>query len=181
MFFLKGGEMEFFEGVAKRCSVRRFLAKGVEEDKLTKVLETANAAPSAGNLQAYEIYLIRDEALKEKLVDAAYGQLFIASAPVVLVFTANRRRSAARYGSRGAELYSLQDATIAASYAQLAAVALGLATVWIGAFNEEEVGKALSLPRTERPIIILPLGYPAEEPHPTRRRRLEEIVHKVEG
>jgi nitroreductase len=171
--------MDFFEVVAKRRSVRRLQDKEIEQDKLKKILEMINSAPSAGNLQAYEVYLVREKEVKEALVDAAYGQLFIAEADVVLVFTANRMRSAAKYGARGAELYSLQDATIAAAYAQLAAVALGLATCWVGAFNEREAAGALSLPQTERPIIILPLGYPAEEPHPTKRRKIEDIVHKI--
>lgn len=171
--------MEFWEVLQKRHSVRAFLDKPVEEEKLKKILEAANSAPSAGNLQAYEIFLVEDKEIKEKLVEAALGQDFIAQAPVVLVFFANKLRSAARYGSRGENLYCLQDATIACTLAWLAAVNEGLAAVWVGAFDDEEVKNILDVSQRWHPIAILPTGYPAETPVSHSRRGLEDLVHKV--
>lgn len=165
--------------IRNRHSIRAYKDKEVEEDKLQKILEAANSAPSAGNLQAYEIFLIRDPYKKKALSEACLDQEFIAEAPVVLVFCSNPSRSSWKYGKRGEELYSLQDATIAASYAQLAATALGLSSVWVGAFFEREVLKILGNPEGLRPVAIIPIGYSAEEPFITGRRKLKDIVHEV--
>lgn len=131
-------------------------------------------APSAGNLQAYQVHVIRKLDRKEALARAAFDQTFMIQAPVCLVFCADAARSAAKYGEHGAELYSVQDATIAGTYAMLAAVDMGLATVWVGAFDEEKVRNVVGV-ESIRPVAMFAIGYPAEEPEPTSRRAIEEI------
>jgi len=111
--------MELFEVMGKRCSVRKYLVKPVEEQKLKKILEAVNEAPSAGNLQAYKIYVVRENMTKKRLSEAAVGQSFIKEAPIILVFCALPEESARRYGVRGTNLYAIQDATIAVSYTHL--------------------------------------------------------------
>lgn len=169
--------MEVFEAFEKRHSIRAYSSKEIPDDVLRRILEAANSAPSAGNLQAYEIVVVKDPKRKQQLAQAAYGQTFIAQAPVVLVFVQNPRRSSIRYGQRGATLYSLQDATIACTFAHLAATALGLGSCWVGAFDDDAVAKVINAPREMRPVAILPIGYPAEQPWATPRRRLDDIVH----
>jgi nitroreductase len=171
--------MEFFETVERRRSVRSYKDKAIEKEKLTKLLEIINKAPSAGNLQAYKVVIVKTEKTKRSLASAAFGQEFIAEAPVVLVFLADAARSAAKYGERGASLYALQDATIAAAYAQLAATALGLGSVWVGAFDENAVSMIVGAERWQRPIAIIPIGYPAEEPEQHERKRLSEMVREI--
>jgi nitroreductase len=149
----------------------------VEEDKIRKILEAANSAPSAGDLQAYEIVVVRDKERKEKLSSAAYEQESIRSAPLVLVFLANQEGSSRKYSKRGEELYCVQDATIATAYAQLAASALGLGCVWVGGFDEREVAKAVNAKQNLRPVSMLPVGYAAEQPRVTSRREIDELVH----
>ena len=170
--------MNVFEAIRQRQSIRTFQGREIEPEKLQAVLTALNQAPSAGNLQAYQVWLVRDRALREALVRAALEQEFIAQAPVVLVFCAAPAR-AAKYGARGETLYALQDATVAAAYAQLAALALGLGTCWVGAFSEEQVSQALRLPGDQRPVALLPIGYPAENTRRTARRPLEELVREV--
>ncbi len=131
--------MRFQEAVQGRRSIRAFEPRAIEDDKLSLILETVDAAPSAGNLQAYEVVVVKDPDTRQALSRAALGQAQVARAPVVLVFLAHPLRSAAKYGSRGADLYSVQDATIACAYAQLAATDLGLSSCWIGAFSPEPV------------------------------------------
>jgi len=171
--------MDFFEVVERRHSIRAYLHKDLDQSYVDKILEAANKAPSAGNLQAYEIFLVKDPVKKRRLAEAALYQMFIADAPIVLVFCANPRRSSWRYGKRGEELYSIQDATIAAAFSMLACTALGLSSVWVGAFDERLVSAALGNPPNLRPIIILPIGYPGEEPEPTSRRSLKDLVHRL--
>lgn len=168
---------EFFDVLAARRSVRSFQSRPVEPEKLNRILEAANLAPSAGDLQAYEIVVVRDPEAKRRLARAALGQRFIAEAPVNLVFLANPARSARRYGRRGVELYCVQDATIAAAYAQLAAYALGLGSVWVGAFHDDEVREVVGASGDLRPVAIITIGYPAEVPRATPRRRIEDLVN----
>jgi nitroreductase len=168
----------FFEVLRSRRSIRAFLDRPVEEQKLRQILDAANSAPSAGDLQAYEIVVVRDTKIRAAPSRGALGQTFIAQAPVGLVFCANPQRSAGKYGRRGIQLYCVQDATIACAYAQLAATALGLGSVWIGAFDTAAVAQALGIGREWRPIALLPIGYPAESPEPTPRRTLNDLVHE---
>ena len=166
--------MEFFEVLRQRRSVRSYKSQPIEEEKLKKVFEAANMAPSAGNLQAYQVRVVRDEAKRKALAKAAHDQGYIAEAPVCLVFFADAERSAEKYGKRGAELYSVQDATIAGSFAMLAAVDVGLATVWVGDFDEKKVQQIMET-ETLRPVAMFSLGYAGEQPSASPRRAIEEI------
>jgi nitroreductase len=161
----------------RRRSVRRYSREMISETLLDKLLKAAQLAPSAGNLQARDFIVVRDPNMKHELAEAAYGQFFIAMAPVVLVGCANIARSRIAYGQR-AELYAVQDATIAASYIQLAAEALGIATCWIGAFDEKRVSSSLKIPLDIRPILMLPVGYADEAPEPTARMGLGRFTHQ---
>jgi nitroreductase len=172
--------MEFFEVIRRRRAVRVFERKAIPTETLEVVLETANAAPSACNLQAYEIYAVTEERQRAALAQAARQQTFLADAPVVLVFCTHAARSVERYAARGETLYTIQDATIACTFAMLAATARGLATVWVGSFDAEEVARVVGAPAGVEPVAILPLGYAAEEPPEPPRRPLEDLVHRTQ-
>ncbi len=168
---------DFFQTVHYRHSVRHFRGDmAVEPEKLHAVLETACAAPSAGDLQSYRIIVVTAEAERRQLQAIAGGQVFIAEAPVALVFCADRERAAGKYGDRGRELYAVQDATIACTYAQLAIVAAGLGSTWIGAFDAGGIAGLLKLDRGLEPVAMLSVGYPAELPELSPRRPLNEVV-----
>jgi nitroreductase len=143
----------------RRHSVRSFQDKALAEEKLEEILEAAHSAPSAGNLKAREIVVVKNKETKIKLAAAAFNQDFIAEGSIVLVFFAVPSRSAQKYGRRGSELYAVQDATIAASFAWLQAVMLSIDACWVGAFDEEKVKEILDARNDWRPIAILPLGY----------------------
>ena len=171
--------MDVLSAIDKRRSVRAFKPIPVEQEKLTRLLNAANLAPSAGNLQGYEIVLVRDAARRERLARASFDQGFVSQAPICLVFLANPKRSATDYGERGKRLYCVQDATIAVSYAQLSATALGLATCWVGAFDDSLVLEAVEAKRTGLiPVAVLPVGYAAEKPIAAGRRELEDLIHE---
>jgi nitroreductase len=173
--------MEFFDVIRARRSTRAFTAQPIARKQLQAILDAANRAPSAGNLQAYEIYAVTNRATLDALVRASLNQEFIAEAPIALVFCAHPARSMKRYCERGTSLYCVQDATIACAYAQLAATALGLASVWVGAFDDDAVRAAIGVGDDLRPIAILPIGYAGEQPEASSRRALAELVHEVSG
>ncbi len=166
----------FFSTIRRRHSVRRYHADmPVEPEKLHAILESAVAAPSAGDLQAYQILVVRSRKNRLALAHST-DQDFLAEAPICLVFCTDTERSAQTFGERGKELYALQDATIAAAYAQLAAVAADLGSTWVGYFDAAEIAALLGLNANLTPVTLLSIGYPAELPGSTPRRRLDEIV-----
>jgi nitroreductase len=148
----------------RRHSVRSFQSRNVSRQDIAAILAAADSAPSAGGLKSREVLVVTDDETKERLVRAAYGQEFVAQAPVVIVFWAVPSRSASKYGGRGRDLFALQDATIAASFAWLQAVASGLGACWVGAFDDEAVKSIFreKIERDWRPIALLPIGYAAE-------------------
>jgi len=157
----RGNMHELFQ---RRHCVRSFQPRKPGREALSAILDAANSAPSAGDLKAREILVVDDETIKARLVDAAFGQDFIAQAPAVLVFWAVPSLSAAKYGARGRELFSLQDATIAASFAWIQAVASGLSCCWVGAFDDDAVKHIFrgKIKPEQRPVALLPVGYSAE-------------------
>jgi nitroreductase len=148
----------------KRHAVRAYQPRPLNRQDLADILAAANSAPSAGGLKAREIRVITDEETRLRLAAAAHGQDFVAQAPVVLVFWAVPSRSAAKYGERGRNLFALQDATIAASFAWLQAVASGLGACWVGAFDDAAVRDIFhsDIGDDWRPIALMPIGYAGE-------------------
>jgi len=171
--------MEFNQVIQRRHSIRTFTSQPVEPEKLQKILETANLAPSAGNLQAYEIYVVTDAKKRDGLSCAALAQDYVAVAPVALVFCTDPERTEGRYTERGTRLYTLQDATIACSFAMLAATDLELGTVWVGTFDEKVVRLIIGAPEGQVPVSILAVGYPGEFPTEHPRRPLDQLTHWV--
>jgi nitroreductase len=172
---------DFFETVRHRHSIRQYLADhAIENEKLHAILEIACAAPSAGDIQAYRIIVVKNAATRQALSEAAEKQTFIAEAPVCLLFCADPERSAQQFGQRGRDLYAVQDATIAAAYAQLAIVAAGLGSTWVGYFDEQKVRQSVNLDASLQPVALLSVGYPAELPEPTPRRKLEEVIQYID-
>jgi nitroreductase len=174
--------VDFWEVVEQRHSVRNFVKdRDVPSKTVTRLLEAAIRAPSAGNCQPWYFFVVRNREVKRALAQAALGQWFLSEAPVVIVICAEPERSALRYGNRGRHLYSLQDTAAATEHILLAAVASGLGACWVGAFDEDEAARTLNLPSHLRPVAIVPIGYPAGRPSlPTDRRRLESMSKLVE-
>ncbi len=170
--------MDFFELIHSRRSVRAFQShRPIEDHDVSRLLEAASRACSAGNLQAYRVVVVREGSIRDRLAEAAHRQHFVATAPLILVFIADTARAEARYRDKG-PLFAIEDATSAASYAQLAAQALGLGSVWIGSFEEREIRETLHVPERFVPVCLLAVGHPAEQPEPTPRRPLHEIARR---
>jgi nitroreductase len=173
--------MEFIDLINKRKSIRKFTEKPVEKEKLDKILEIINKSPSAKNQQSYEIYVVKNKDLQKKMYEKNPRQPFLFEASYILVFCGNLERAEASSGERGLTLYAINDVSIACTYAHLATYELGLASVWVGAFNEEFISNLLDLPKYLRPMAMLPIGYAAENPDPKPRRNLKDFVRFIEG
>lgn len=168
--------MEFSEVISKRRSVRHFNTRLVVTDQdVTALLEAAVAAPSAGNIQPWRFFVVRTPEARERLA-GALAQRWAAAAPVVIVVAVDPRPCAARYKDRGEQLYAIQDTAAAVENILLAAVDRGLASCWIGAFDERAVAEAVGIPSPVSPIAVLPVGYPAEAAGRPARRPLAEVT-----
>ena len=169
--------MDVLEAIKERRSIRAYTNEKVSEKDVERLIEAARWAPSAGNIQPWEFVIVKDMEMKQKLSDAALKQTLIEKAPVVIVVCADVNRSSRGYGSRGKQLYSIQDTAAATENILLAAQELGLATCWVGTFREKEVAKAVKAPKNMRPVAIVPVGYPAVRPVAPQKRSVNEIVH----
>lgn len=179
------GEISLEEAIAKRRSKRDFLNKPLELDQLSQILWAAKSVPSAGGLYPLEVYLVvREKGVKgleggvyhylskkhslklhfkkdahQDFVAACLGQEACDLAPVSLLIAAVYERTTGKYGERGIQ-YVWLEAGHAAENIALQVAALDLGTVPIGAFIDEELIRVLKLPADQKPLYILPLGWP---------------------
>ena len=172
----KKASTDIFKVMATRRSTRKFSKNPVEKWKIDKILAAADTAPTAGNFQGFEIFYISDKETKEKLVNASNNQPYV-NTPLVLVFCMNPSRVKLNFSPKVIMKFSIQDATLAAAYSQLAASALGLSSIWIGMFDEEKVKKIIGTDL--RPTSILCIGYPIKKRPAKLRRQLKELIHVV--
>jgi FMN reductase [NAD(P)H] len=169
-------QTNIFNVILNRRSQRKFENKEVEDSKVEMILAAADTAPTAGGFQGFEVYHVMTPEIKLKLVDAANKQPYV-NAPVVLVFCMNPDRVKMNFPPNILKKFSLQDATLAAAYSQLAAHALGLSSIWIGMIDEEKVKLALGTQYI--PSSILCLGYPQKILQPKPKRSLIGLIHKI--
>jgi nitroreductase len=180
--------MDTLEAIRTRRSVRKFIERPVEEEKLEAVLEAARQAPSWANMQCWRFVVVCDKGMKEEIsrlsfVEAFFGPLgyksnpaqkALAEAPVVIVACADPAKS----GELRGQQYYLTDMGIACQNLMLAAHAQGLGTVFVGVFDEEALGEMLDIPPAMRIVGLFPLGYQeGEGKGGPPRKPLKEIVH----
>jgi SagB-type dehydrogenase family enzyme len=181
------GDMSVEEAINRRRSIREFADKALTSEQLGQLTWSAQgttepgrglrAAPSAGATYPLEMYLVtpeglfqyrpRDHALlqlgtadlRPELAAAALGQAHVRQAPLDIVITGIYERTAGKYGDR-ARRYVHMEAGHAAENIHLQAVALGLGSVPVGAFDDDDVAGVLDLPADEAPLYIIPVGHP---------------------
>ncbi|MCX5971301.1 MAG: nitroreductase family protein [Coprothermobacterota bacterium] len=166
--------METWDAIRTRRSIRKYKPLPVEEDKLARLLEVLQFAPSAKNLQPWRVILVREPATIEKLAVACRNQKYLTQAPILLAICGQEGEA---YQSMGGYWNSLAvDCAILLDELSLAARSEGLGTCWVGAYHEEEVKTVLGIPADTRVIALTPLGYPDEEPNRRPRKALSEVL-----
>lgn len=164
--------MDLFSAIKTRRSIRSYLPKDVEQEKLAKVLEAARLAPSGANRQAWKFVVVREQSLRKELAGITRGQNFIADAPAVIAAVATDPGVTTGSGEPAHRI----DIAIAVDHMTLAAHALGLGTCWIGAFDQRGAERVLGVPGSAEVVILMTLGYPAAEGVFKGRKTIEEIV-----
>ncbi len=165
--------MDVMEVIKQRRSIRNYADRAVEDEKLKLILEAGRLAPSAANRQEWRYVVVTDPDTRQKLMQAAKGQVFVSQAPVIVVACAETDNHLMTCG----QLCYPIDVAISIDHMALKAVEEGLGTCWVGAFYEEQVKKVLGIPDDIRVVELLTLGYPEDIPPPRPRKTLSEIVH----
>jgi nitroreductase len=182
--------MDTLEAIRTRRSVRRFSDRQVEAEKLAAVLEAARMAPSWANMQCWRFVVVRDPAMKRRISELSVADSFgtakgykanpsqraLAEAPVVIVSCAECNQS----GDTRGQQYFMADVGMAVASLMLAAHAVGLGSVFVGIFDEKQLGSLLEIPAYLSIVGLMPLGYPHEIQEPgyvPSRKPLDEIIH----
>jgi len=169
---------EFDDIIKRRKMVRQYIQdKPIPQEIVNKLIVNAHRAPSAGHTQVQEFIIVQDPLIKKKLGDAALNQEQVYDAPLLIVVCANTSRSVGRYGNRGIEFYSIIDGAFASMLILLTAVNEKIGACFVGAFVDDKVSEILELPKYVKPIGIIALGFPAEDPGKFKRIDIEKLVH----
>jgi nitroreductase len=173
----------FQELVRSRRSIRRYLDKPVEKEKVLTCIEAARLAPSADNVQPWRFLIIDDPELKARFAKEVFSGIyfvsrFAAQAPVLIMILARLDIIANRIGKQIQDIsFYLIDIGIAGEHIVLQAEELGLGTCWIAWFNPRKARKFFKIPRKYKIVSLMAMGYYEKRPQKEKKRKkLEEIA-----
>ena len=163
--------MDLYQAIDQRYSVRAYMDKPIESDKLDRILDAGRLAPSSNNRQAWKFVVARNAKLRAALAEAC-DQPFLAKAPVIVAIVGldpERKMSCDI-------LADVVDCSIAATHMILAATVEGLGTCWIGHFKQDLCRSLLGVPPHTKIVALLPIGYPDQPSRPKTRKTVGEVV-----
>jgi nitroreductase len=175
---------ELMEVIKGRRSIRKYLDKEVSAEQLNTVLEAVQWSPSWANTQCWEVVVIQDPAIKQALQETlAKGNpatKAVVDAPLLLAMC-GKLESSGYYKNEVTTKFGdwfLFDLGLATQSLCLAAHNQGLGTVVVGLFDHDKAASILKLPTGYEVVALLPLGYPAKESSPPKRREISEFTHR---
>ena len=178
--------MDVMEAIKKRRSIRVFKSTPITQKVLDTILEAGRLAPSWGNTQTWRFIVIQDNSVKDQLADSATAlggrnNSAIKQAPVVIVACAELNKAGYKEGKPTTDkegYWFMFDVALALEHMVLEAQELGIGTLYIGSFDAKKAGSVLGVPDGYSCVILLPLGYPNEQPEARQRKETSEIVFK---
>lgn len=181
--------MDTLEAIHQRRSIRSFTDQPVPDELVMQIIEAGTWAASAGNMQAWEFVIVIDPQARRKLVDTTdagitardgvFTQEWIMDAPVVIIVCYDVKRMTARYGQKGRKLMTLLDCMGCVANMLLAVTHFGLGACCVIGFDPDQLKQALPIPKELTPLLLVPLGYPAEHPLPPFRLPVEDVIRLV--
>ncbi|MGM0405553.1 MAG: nitroreductase family protein [Thermoplasmatota archaeon] len=157
--------MDVLKAIKKRQSVRNYTGEEIPKRELLKLLDAARSAPSAKNLQPWELVVVTDDRLKKDLVEIFHNQAFIADAGLVII------------GLTENEKWADIDLAIALDHFSIAATALGMGTCWLGAFKSGKLRKKLNIPERFNITVCMSVGYPINKDNSPVKKSIHELVN----
>jgi nitroreductase len=174
---------ELMEIIKGRRSVRRYQERQIAETELNTILEAVRWAPSWANTQCWEVIVVRDPAVKEKLQETLSpgnaATEAIVEAPVVIALCAKLERSGFKMGEVRTKFgdWFMFDLGLATQNLCLTAHNLNMGTVIVGLFDQDKAKEFLGVPGGYEVVALIPVGYPAREAKQSHRRQISEFVH----
>jgi nitroreductase len=174
--------VDTLEAIKTRRSIRRYKPDPVEDGKLAQVMEAARWSPSWANTQTWRFIIVKTDVIKQELAGALSmnnpATNAIKTAPIVIVICSELKKAGFYRGEASTVRgdWFMFDAGVAMENLALAAHALGLGTVIIGAFDQSKVEAALGVPEGFAVVAMTPLGYPDGEARVTPRKELADMV-----
>ncbi len=173
--------MDVLQAIKTRRSVRAYDSKPIPNETLQKVLDALRLAPSACNFQPWRFLLVQDPPLRQQVAAASCSQSWMAEAPLIVVACGYPEKA---YKKMGGYANSVDiDLAIALDHLSLAAVEEGLATCWIGAFDETAIKSILRIPPEVKVVAMMPLGYPRtadlNQPVKPNARKNSDDIFKI--
>ncbi len=169
--------MDLDKCIKERRSVRSYLDKNVEFEKLAKILDSARYAPSSGNIQNVMLIAVRDKKKRADIATASLKQYWMMDAPVHIAVCNKIENIKRFYGSKGELVYSSQNCAAAIENMLLTAYSLGLGTCWVGAFDEDAIKRILRIPENIKVEAVITLGYVKEKEELPSKYALENITY----
>lgn len=174
-------ESSFFKLACERRSIRRFIDRQVEREKLLMCLESARVAPSACNAQPWKFIVVDEPGIRKRLAGAAFSGMYsinthAARAPVLVAVVSQKGKLTAWFGNQIQDTdFHLVDIGIACEHFILQAHELGLGTCWLGWFNAKKAAQVLGVSKQHKIEMLISVGYPAGIPTARPRKPLEEM------
>lgn len=168
--------MDVFECIRTRRSIRKFKDKQVPWDNIVTIMQSGKYAPSAGNLQNWKFIVVKNDAKRKAIAKACLDQEWMEVAPIYIVVLGEPEKAERYYGTRGRRLYTIQGVAAAIENMLLTAHSLGLGACWVGAFDEDEIRRILSLPEQADVHAVIPIGYADEKPEMPPKYRIEHMM-----
>jgi len=168
-----------------RRSIRKYMNKPVEDEKIKELIESARLAPSGNNTQPWNFIIVKSDSGRQKLTVASNNQDWMLSAPVFIVAVADIRCRVDNNTSVWLDENSpqkelkqiIRDTAISIEHILLEADSVGLGTCWVGDFTQEKIRPLLNIPDDKYVVGIVTVGYADEAPNPRPRKKLEDIIH----
>jgi len=173
--------MEVEEAIKTRRSIRKYLAKEVPDDLINELVDAARLAPSSHNAQPWKFFIVKTAEIKEKLkANKVFKQPFIYEAPAIIVCCADPDLSVkpfdAVFSDQDMQGKAGRDLAFACQNLVLRATELGLGTCYIGMLDRTKIKKVLDIPQNYVLPFVIITGYPDENPKPTLRKKIQEII-----
>jgi len=168
--------MTFLELVKSRISIRQYMSKRVEDDKIAYILECARWAPSAVNYQPWQFLVVKNDNVK-RLIQECYHAKWFAEAPVYILACTDTALSWKR--SYDGKDHADIDIAIAVEHICLAAAEQGLGTCWVCNFDTQKCSELLNLPENIHPAVIIPVGYTTQSISRNPVRKSNEEIIKI--
>lgn len=174
---------DFLEMLKSRRSIRKFEERPVSDEVLQQVMEAVQWSPSWANTQCWEVIDVVDAELRLKLQETMGkgnpATKAIVTAPKLLALVGKKVSSGYYKGEATTKFgdWLLFDLGIACQSLCLAARSLGLGTVVVGLFDQDKAAEICGVPGDYDLVVLIPMGYPAQDPKAPKRKEIAEFLH----